>query len=174
MWYTRDAEFRYLWKRMSGDVSLAADISFPDSKGFEDRKAVLIVRQSLDDDSKEAIVALHGAGMIHLARRPEKGLRVKDMEYRIGGRGMPAGASSGQSGPGDRPPRSASKNTVTHFLFLVSLEGEPMHAFGPPISLHLEEPFYAGIGFLFASARHPWIARCSSDVVLENAAGKVR
>src|SRR3984885_9521546 len=29
VWYTRD-EFRYLWKKMSGDVSLAADISFPD------------------------------------------------------------------------------------------------------------------------------------------------
>src|SRR5208337_941473 len=84
IWYSRD-EFRYLWKKMSGDVSLAADISFPNPKGFGDRKAVLIIRQSLDDDSKEAIVALHGEGMIHLAQRPEKGLRVKDMEYRIAG-----------------------------------------------------------------------------------------
>ena len=31
VWYTRD-EFRYLWKKMSGDVSLAADIAFPDPK----------------------------------------------------------------------------------------------------------------------------------------------
>ncbi|ACB75480.1 hypothetical protein [Opitutus terrae] len=29
VWYTRD-EFRYLWKKMSGDVSLAADIAYPD------------------------------------------------------------------------------------------------------------------------------------------------
>ena len=29
VWYTRD-EFRFLWKKMSGDISLAADISFPD------------------------------------------------------------------------------------------------------------------------------------------------
>ena len=28
IWYTRD-EFRFLWKRMSGDVSLAADINSP-------------------------------------------------------------------------------------------------------------------------------------------------
>lgn len=28
IWYTRD-EFRYLWKKMSGDVSLAATITFP-------------------------------------------------------------------------------------------------------------------------------------------------
>ena len=93
VWYTRD-EFRYLWKKMSGDVSLAADIAFPDPKGYGDRKAVLIIRQNLDDDSKEAIVALHGAGMIQLAQRAEKNVRVKDMEFRVGGRGRPGGASS--------------------------------------------------------------------------------
>ena len=81
VWYTRD-EFRYLRKKMSGDVSLAADIAYPDPNGFGDRKAVLVIRQDLDDDSKEAIVALHGLGMIHLAQRPEKGARVRDMEGR--------------------------------------------------------------------------------------------
>jgi hypothetical protein len=49
VWYTRD-EFRYLWNKMSGDVSLAADITYPDANGFGDRKAVLIIRQDLDDD----------------------------------------------------------------------------------------------------------------------------
>ena len=78
IWYTRD-EFRYLWKKMSGDVSLAADINFPDTAGYFDRKAVLIIRQSLDDDSKEAMVALHGAGLMHLAWRPEKGQSIKEM-----------------------------------------------------------------------------------------------
>ena len=97
VWYTRD-EFRYLWKRMSGDVSLAADIEFPDPNGYGDRKAVLIVRQDLDDNSKEAIAALHGLGMIQLAQRAEKNVRVKDMEFRIGGRGGPGGASPEQSG----------------------------------------------------------------------------
>ena len=33
VWYTRD-EFRYLFKRMSGDISLAADIAFPDPNGY--------------------------------------------------------------------------------------------------------------------------------------------
>jgi len=59
VWYTRD-EFRYLWKKMSGNVSIAADINFPDPNGYGDRKAVLVIRQDLDDDSKEAIAALHG------------------------------------------------------------------------------------------------------------------
>ncbi|MEJ2194600.1 MAG: hypothetical protein P8X73_07035, partial [Ignavibacteriaceae bacterium] len=49
IWYVRD-EFRYLWKKMSGDISLAANITFADSLGFGDRKAVLVIRQSLEDD----------------------------------------------------------------------------------------------------------------------------
>ena len=54
IWYTRD-EFRYLWKRMSGDVSLAADITFPNPDGYGDRKAVLVIRQDLDDDAKDEL-----------------------------------------------------------------------------------------------------------------------
>src|SRR5580704_4171454 len=77
VWYQRD-EFRYLWKTMSGDISLAADINFPDAAGYGDRKAFVIIRQSLDDDSKEAVVAIHGAGLLHLAWRPEKGQQMKE------------------------------------------------------------------------------------------------
>ena len=62
IWYSRD-EFRYLWKKMSGDVSLAADVTFPNPKGFSDRKAVLVIRQNLDDDSKEAMTGEHGTSV---------------------------------------------------------------------------------------------------------------
>ena len=90
VWYTRD-EFRYLWKKMSGDVSLAADISYPDPNGYGDRKAVLVIRQDLEDDARTVVVALHGLGMIHLADRREKGARMRDLEFRIGGRGSRPG-----------------------------------------------------------------------------------
>ncbi len=171
VWYTRD-EFRYLWKKMSGDVSLAADISYPDPNGYDDRKAVLIIRQSLDDDSKEAIVALHGGGMIHLAQRPEKGARVKDLEFRIGGRGLPAGKS-----PDSLVPVIAKRIGIEkrgdRFALYVSVEGEPMHQFGPPITLAIKAPFYVGIGFC---SHLPDKADTAvlSNVVLENAAGRVR
>lgn len=145
VWYSRD-EFRYLWKKMYGDVSLAADIAFPDPKGYGDRKAVLIIRQDLDDDSTEAIVALHGAGMIQLAQRAEKGVRVKDMEYRVGGRGRPGGESP-DSLVTVMGRRIGIEKHGDSFTLFVSLEGEPMHQFGPPILLHIEGPFYAGIGF---------------------------
>jgi hypothetical protein len=166
VWYTRD-EFRYLWKKMSGDVSLAADIQFPDPNGFGDRKAFLIIRQDL-----EAITALHGAGMIHLAQRPEKNVRVKDVEYRIGGRGRPGGAS-----PDSLVPVLAKRIGIEKhgdaFALFVSLEGEPMHQFGPPIRLHLDEPFYVGIGFC-SHLPDKVDTAVLSNVVLENAAGKVR
>jgi hypothetical protein len=171
VWYTRD-EFRYLWKKMSGDVSLAADVSFPDPKGYGDRKAVLVIRQSLEDDSKEALVALHGGGMIHLAERPEKDVRVKDMEYRIGGRGRPGGKSPDSLVP-VMAKRIGIEKRGDEFALFVSLEGEPMHQFGPPIKLHLDGPFYVGIGFC---SHLPATVDTAvlSDVVLKNAAGKVR
>jgi hypothetical protein len=61
---------------MSGDVSLAADPSFPGPQGYSDRKAVLVIRQSLDDDAVEAVVGEPGTGMIHLAHTP-RGSRVR-------------------------------------------------------------------------------------------------
>jgi hypothetical protein len=171
VWYTRD-EFRYLWKKMSGDISLAADIAFPDPNGYGDRKAVLIIRQSLDDDAKEAIVALHGLGMIHLAQRPEKGLRVSDTEYRIGGRGRPGGKT-----PDSLVPITAKRIGIEKrgdaFALFVSLEGEPIHQFGPPITLHLAEPFYVGIGFCSHLPDKSDTA-ILSNVTLANAAGKLR
>jgi hypothetical protein len=171
VWYTRD-EFRYLWKRMSGNVSLAADIAFPDPNGFSDRKAFLIIRQSLDDDSKEVIAALHGAGMAHLAQRPEHGVRVKDLEFRIGGRGRPGGTSPDSLVP-VIPKRIGLEKQGDNFAIFISLEGEPMHQFGPPITLHFDEPFYVGIGFCSHLPDKSDTA-ILSNLVLANSAGKVR
>jgi hypothetical protein len=161
IWYTRD-EFRYLWKKMSGDVSLAADVTFPDAKGYGDRKGVLVIRQSLEDDSKEAMTGQHGAGMIHLAQRPEKGAMMKDMQFRFGG--MLAGVKAKRIGIEKRGDAIA---------IFISLEGEPMHQFGPPIEMHFDGPFYVGIGFC---SHLPATVDTGvlSDVLLENSAGMVR
>ncbi len=171
VWYFRD-EFRFLWKKMSGDVSLAASIEYPDPAGFWDRKALLVIRQDLDDDAKVALVALHGDGMIHLAQRPAKGARMKDLEYRIGGRGRPGG-----EGPDSlvtvHARRIGIEKRGNAIALFVSLEGEPMHQFGAPIELPFAEPFYVGLGFCSHLPDKSDTA-VLSDVVLENAAGKVR
>ena len=172
VWYTRD-EFRYLWKRMSGDISLAADIAYPDPNGYDDRKAVLVIRQSLDDDAKEAIVALHGGGMVHIAWRPEPGQRVKDMEYRVGSRGgLPGGKSPDSLVPAIAR-RIGIEKKGDQFQLYVSLFGEPLHAWGAPITLHIDGPFYVGIGFC-AHLPTTLDTAVLSNVVLTNKAGQIR
>jgi hypothetical protein len=173
IWYTRD-EFRYLWKKLpGGDVSLAANIAFPDPDGYGDRKAVLVIREDLEDDSKEAIAALHGLGMIHIAYRPEKGVRVKDIEFRAGGRGSRPGGKSPDSLVNIMAQRIGIEKRGDSFALYVSLDGEPMHQFGPPITLHLDGPYYAGIGFC-SHLPDKVDSAVLSNVMLENAAGKVR
>jgi hypothetical protein len=171
VWYTRD-EFRYLWKQMKGDVSLSADIAFPDPNGYGDRKAVLVIRQDLDDDSKQVVVALHGAGMIQLAQRPEKGALTKDREFRVGGRGRPEGKSP-DSLINDVARRIGIEKHGNRFSLFVSLEGEPMTRYGPPIELDLKPPFYVGFGFC---SHLPDVVDTAtfSSVVLVNKAGKIR
>jgi hypothetical protein len=171
IWYSRD-EFRFLWKRMSGDVSLAADVSFPDPNGYGDRKAVLVIRQSLDDDAKQVVVALHGLGMLQLAQRAEKGALTRDREFRIGGRGRPQGASP-DSLVNDLARRIGIEKRGNRFALFVSLEGEPMTQYGPPLELDFDGPFYVGIGF--CSHLPDVVDRAMlSHVVLANKAGKVR
>lgn len=161
IWYQRD-EFRYLWKKMSGDLSLAAGVSFPKPEGYGDRKGVLVIRQTLEDDSKEIMVGQHGTGMIHLAWRSTQGEQMKDASYRFGG-----------TLANIQPRRIGIEKRGDMFALMVSIDGEPLHQFGPPIPLHFDGPFYAGIGF----CSHLPVTLDTglvSNVVLENAAGRVR
>ena len=171
IWYYRD-EFRFLWKRMSGDVSLAADIAYPDPSGYGDRKAVLVIRQDLDDDSPEIVVAPHGAGMIQLAQRATRGARVTDLEFRVGSRGGRPGGNTPDSLVGIMAKRVGLEKRGDSYTLHVSLDGEPMHQFGPPIAQKIEPPFYVGIGFC-SHLPDTLDTAVVSNVVLENAAGKV-
>ena len=172
IWYTRD-EFRYLWKKMSGDVSLAASISWPDPSGFGDRKAALVIRQGLNDDSVEALVAQHGAGMVHLARREVANTRIKDMEYRVGSRGGLPGGATPDSLVSLHASRIGIEKKGDTFQLWISWQGEAMHPEGAPVTLHIDGPFYVGIGFASHLAATLSAAKLS-NVVLENRAGRVR
>jgi hypothetical protein len=162
IWYNRD-EFRYLWKKMSGDVSLAANVSFPITAPPQDRKVVLIIRQDLDDDSKEIMSGEHGTGMVHLAERAEKDVSIKDMQYRISGSLLP---------PDVVAQRIGIEKHGDEFALFIGVQGEPMHQFGPPIHLHMDTPFYVGIGFCSHSPTKVDTG-VFSNVILENSADKV-
>src|SRR5258708_33245185 len=68
---------------MYGDVTLTADISFLGKGVNEHRKAVLMVRQSLDADSPYADVAVHGRGLTSLQYREEKGSTTHEIQANI-------------------------------------------------------------------------------------------
>ena len=141
IWYTRD-EFHYIWKKVSGDVSLSADISFPNPDGYGDRKVVLVIRQDLEDDSREAMVALHGAGLIHLAQRPSKGANIRET-FRMQAKGQPDTAA----GTPAAPKRLGIEKRGDSIALFVSLDGGPMHQSGEATTLHFDGTYYVGIGF---------------------------
>jgi TolB protein len=128
MWLGADA-FHFVWKKMSGDVKLSADVSFWRSGGNAHRKAVLMVRQSLDTDSVYADVALHGNGLTALQFRDEKGGVTQEVQSQI-------------SAPG----RVRIEKHGPYFtMWLGGPSGELEMAGGSP-KIELKEPFYVGIG----------------------------
>jgi hypothetical protein len=82
MWFATDA-FHFVWKRMSGDVTFSADISIVGEGGDPHRKAVLMIRQSLNPDSAYADVAVHGNGLTSLQVRAEKGDATHEIESNV-------------------------------------------------------------------------------------------
>jgi len=166
IWYQRD-EFRYVWKRMSGDVSLAADVDFPDKAGYDDRKAVLVIRQGLEDDAKEAVVALHGGGLMHLAWRPAKGQMMTEMRVNHRKDHSTDSLNVGLA------KRIGIEKHGDSFTVWISMHGEPMHQVGDAVQLPIDAPFYVGIGFCshLPATRDTAVL---SRVILFNEAGKVR
>src|SRR2546428_7478748 len=82
MWAAADA-FQFVWKKVSGDMTLSATISFENTGGNPHKKAVLIFRQNLDADSVYADVALHASGLASLQYREEKGGLTHEIQSNI-------------------------------------------------------------------------------------------
>ena len=79
LWFGID-DFHYVWKKVSGDVALSADIDFIGDKGNAHRKAVLMMRQSLDPHSIYVDVARHGDGLTSLQYRDVIGADTHEIE----------------------------------------------------------------------------------------------
>jgi hypothetical protein len=111
LWSTVDA-FHFVWKKVSGDVSLTADIDFPIKTGTPNpqRNALLMFRQSLDADGVYVDAAQHGSGLTALQYRLAQGATTQDVELDI-------------SSP-KRLRLEKRGDTITMFL---SMGSEPLH-----------------------------------------------
>lgn len=128
IWAAADA-FQFVWKKVSGDITLAADISFTGSGGNPHRKAVLMIRQNLEADSAYADAALHGNGLTSLQSRDEKGVSTHEIQSNI-----------------SAPKRLSIRKVGSYFMISVAAEGEELHLAGGSMRVALEVPFYVGIG----------------------------
>ena len=66
-------EFYYVWRQVSGDVTLAADVEFADTTGHMYRKAGWMLRADLEADAPYVDVLVHADGLIALQYRSERG-----------------------------------------------------------------------------------------------------
>jgi Tol biopolymer transport system component len=72
MWGAKDA-FHFAWRRLSGDLILTAEVSFPEREGNAHRKAGWMVRSGLEADAPYADSVVHADGLISLQYRLVRG-----------------------------------------------------------------------------------------------------
>lgn len=128
MWATKDA-FQFVWKKVSGDVAISADIRILGEGGDAHRKAVLMIRQSLDEDSPYADAAVHGDGLTSLQFRDEKGGATHEVQANI-----------------SKPARLRLTKRGNEIYMWIAGPGEEFRLAGGSTKLALQEPSYVGIG----------------------------
>jgi Tol biopolymer transport system component len=72
IWGTADA-FHYGYKKVSGDIDLQADVTWTGTSATTNRKAGVMIRQSLAPDSPYADVVVHGDGHVGFQFRQTPG-----------------------------------------------------------------------------------------------------
>jgi hypothetical protein len=127
MWFSSDA-FHFVWRKVSGDVTLAADIAFRGAGGNPHRKACLIVRQSLGADAAYADAALHGEGLTSLQYREAKGALTREIQSNV-----------------SAPRRLRLEKRGKYVSMSIAREGEALRPAGGAFRLVLEDPFYVGV-----------------------------
>ncbi len=128
MWSTIDA-FHFVWKKVSGDVSLAADIKWIGTGGDPHRKACLLIRQSLDPSSAYADVAVHGNGLTSLQYRDEQGAVTHEIQSNV-----------------NAPTRVKIEKEGNYVFMSVATEDGKIQPAGGSFRLKFNEPFYIGLG----------------------------
>lgn len=128
MWAAADA-FQFAWKKASGDLALAADVSFLGQGTDPHRKACLMIRQDLSPDSAYVDIAVHGDGLTSLQFRDVKGGATHEVQANVA---APSTLRLVKRGPVVRMELGA--------------EGERPVFSGAAHRVEFQEPFYVGLG----------------------------
>ncbi len=126
IWGQVDA-FQYLWKKVSGDVAVTADVRFIGTGVVAHRKAALMIRQSLEPGSAYADVAVHGDGLTSLQFRPTDGAPTQEIWSDLKG-----------------PVRIRIERRGSRFTMFAGNPGEELKPAGPA-TVTLQDPVYVGL-----------------------------
>jgi TolB protein len=128
VWAATDA-FYFVWKKASGDLTLTTDIRWVGTSPAEHRKAMLMVRQSLDPGSSYADAVSHGNGLTSLQFRGA----ANEQTYQV-------------IAAEDGPVRLRIVRKGSRFTMFSGKPGEELKPTGPLEFIGLQAPFYVGLG----------------------------
>jgi TolB protein len=128
MWGGVDA-FHFVWKRASGDISLATDVAWIGSVGDPHRKGGVIIRQSLAPDSPYVDVVVHGNGLVSLQYRETPGGETHEIISNV-----------------TAPKRIGLEREGDYVYMSVSGPDGALHPAGGSFRLRLTGPYYVGLG----------------------------
>jgi WD40 repeat protein len=148
MWFDTD-EFHFVWKKMSGDVSLAADIEWIGEGGDPHRKACLIIRQGLEPNSAYADAVVHGDGLTSIQYREVTGGATREVQSNIA-----------------KPKRIRIEKEGDYLSMSLALADGKLVSSGGSFKLTFKDPFYVGLGVCSHNAEIMETAKFS-NVVLE-------
>jgi hypothetical protein len=122
-------QFHYVWREMSGNFVVTATAKFL-TDGIGHRKAVIMLRKSLDTDSPFLQLAIHGDGMPAVQFRKAKADRTNTVDFPV-------------DGPGTWKMKLQRQGaTVT---FWVAKDGAPLRELGHTTN-QLGSPILVGLG----------------------------
>ena len=122
-------EFHYVWRPMSGNFTVTATAKFL-TEGIGHRKAVIMLRKSLDTDSPFAQLAIHGDGTPSIQFRNTKGDNTNTVDFPV-------------EGPGTwRLKLAREGGTITLWM---AKDGAPMRELGHTLN-QLGSPILVGLG----------------------------
>jgi TolB protein len=128
VWGTSDA-FYFVWKKASGDMTLSADVQWVGTSSAEHRKAVLMIRQSLEPGSAYADAVSHGNGLTSLQFRGAANEQTYQVFTQV-----------------DGPVRLRIERKESRFTMYAGKPNEELKVVGPIEYVGLKDPVYVGLG----------------------------